>query len=75
MQFTFLRVCKYLSKRIRRTGQIYWKSYKGVLKPKKKKNKGLSFITQFNFFKNLNACKAEQPLQGMELQEKEAQQD
>ena len=37
--------------------------------------KALSFITQFNFFLNLNACKAEQPLQGMELQEKEAQQD
>ena len=66
----------YLSQRIRRIGETYWKSFKRVSKPKKKKNmKALSFITQFNFFLNLNACKAEQPLQGMELQEKQAQQD
>ena len=33
-------------------------------------------MTNFNFFKlGFTACKPEQPLRGMELQEKEAQKD
>ena len=35
-----------------------------------------SFFSKFNFFQfGFTSCKAEQPLQGMELQEKETQKD
>ena len=40
-------VCKYLNQRVRRIGEENRKSFKGSSKIKKKKNKRLSFITQF----------------------------
>ena len=43
-----MRVWKYLNQRVRRIGEKNGKSFKGVLKTKRKKHiKRLSFITQF----------------------------
>ena len=56
IQLLFICVCKYLNQRVRRIGEKNGKSFKGVLKTKKKKNTWRDWVSELDSRLSFSYC-------------------